>query len=278
MWQKRIAARLEEDWRERLDWVEPDRLVVVRLPPAEETRRLEIYDLTPEEADRLSAQFGGQVRRIAPESWFFSQGSDQLPLRIRDRLLIINHPDALKSARDQYPEREALVIPPGMAFGTGEHATTITCLRFLVDAAREFRHRPWSMLDAGTGSGILSLAAEKLGATRIEGFDNNADSVRIAGENAEVNNCAQPKFYQADVLADEPEPGAWDVVAANIYSDILIQALPGLARALRRPGFLILSGILAKDGADVASAAKKLKLQLEKQRTIGKWTTFLYKS
>jgi ribosomal protein L11 methyltransferase len=276
VWQKRISAKLEDDWRERLGWLEPHRLVVVRLATADETRRLEIYDITTPEAERLTGQFGGQVKSIDPEAWFFSSGPDQMPLRIRDKLLVVNHPEALDRARAQFPERKVLLVPPGMAFGTGEHATTITCLRYLVDVSRKLPRSRWSLLDAGTGSGIISLAAEKLGAGRVQGFDNHPDSIRVATENAKINKCTLPRFEEGDVLARLPGDDPWDVITANIYSDILIQALPNLTGKLAAPGHLILSGILTKDAGGVKSAAEAQGVHLLKERAIGKWTSLLY--
>ena len=82
------------------------------------------------------------------------------------------------------PERPVLLIPAGMAFGTGDHATTATCLRFLADVADSLAGKPWEMLDLGTGSGILALAARVLGAKRVEAGDFDPDSVRTAKESA----------------------------------------------------------------------------------------------
>ena len=152
------------------------------------------------------------------------------------------------------PDRKRinLLIDPGLSFGTGGHFTTRFCLEELERACAKLK--PRSMLDAGTGSGILAIAAAKLGVQTVHAFDFDPVCIEKCSENAGLNKLEKHRihFYQADVL----HPG-WlkkpaDVVCANILTHILIQAAPELWRATRKR--LIVTGIREFEGDSVADA------------------------
>ena len=143
-----------------------------------------------------------------------------------------------------------LRIDPGLSFGTGDHFTTRFCLEELERACADLN--PRSMLDAGTGSGILAIAAAKLGVARVEAFDFDPVCVEKCAENAALNRLGKGRirFYLGDVLK-----GGWlkrpaDVVCANILTHVLIEAAPVLWRATKRR--LILTGIREFEGDSVA--------------------------
>ena len=145
-----------------------------------------------------------------------------------------------------------LLIDPGLSFGTGGHFTTRFCLEELERACEKLN--PRSMLDAGTGSGILAIAAAKMGVKTIDAFDYDPVCVEKGEENALLNHLKKGRirFYQADVLR-----GGWlsppaDVVCANILTNVLIEAAPALWRATKRR--LILTGIREFEGDSVANA------------------------
>ncbi len=152
------------------------------------------------------------------------------------------------------PDRKRINIriDPGLSFGTGGHFTTRFCLEELERACREIR--PASMLDAGTGSGILAIAAAKLGVKRVEAFDNDPVCVERCRENAALNRLGKGRirFYSADVLKPEWMRRPADVVCANILTHILIEAAPLLWRATKKR--LILTGIRELEGDAVAGA------------------------
>jgi ribosomal protein L11 methyltransferase len=160
-WKKLGSAKWEDAWVERLREVS-DRLAITALAGAK-TIRLEAFQLTKAQADGLKKMFGGTVavqkklRAVAE--------AVTAPIRVRDRFVVVGSEQArkaeLKAANDNRP---VLLIPAGMAFGTGDHDTTATCLRFLADVSEELAGQPWDILDLGTGSGILALAARLLGA------------------------------------------------------------------------------------------------------------------
>ena len=155
---------------------------------------------------------------------------------------------------ERAPDRKRinLRIDPGLSFGTGGHFTTRFCLEELERACRELH--PRSMLDAGTGSGILAIAAAKLGVARVEAFDNDPVCVAKCRENAALNRLGKERirFYAADVLRDGWCRRPADVVCANILTSILIEAAPALWRATRKR--LILTGIREFEGDSVADA------------------------
>ena len=147
------------------------------------------------------------------------------------------------------PSTLFVVIQPSMGFGTGHHATTRLCLRALqaVDLTGRF------VLDVGTGSGILAIAAVKLGAARAEGIDYDADAIAAANENLQLNSGVESvEFRVADLsIADLP---AADVVTANLTGAVLIGSAVRLLDFVRPGGTLIVSGLLDEERDDVVRA------------------------
>lgn len=140
-------------------------------------------------------------------------------------------------------------LDPGQAFGTGHHETTRLCLLALEDHVRP----GYSFLDLGTGSGILAIGAVLLGAERGTALDIDPAAAEIARENITANGVADAIEVGAGVL-DTGHPGVYDLVVANIFADPLIALAPAFARVVRPGGVLILSGIIATDGARVTVA------------------------
>ena len=152
------------------------------------------------------------------------------------------------------PDRKRinLLIDPGLSFGTGGHFTTRFCLEELERACTKLK--PRSMLDAGTGSGILAIAAAKLGVKTIDAFDFDPVCIEKSTENAVLNGLGKGRihFYQADILCEGWLRKPADVVCANILTNILIEAAPALWRATKKR--LILTGIREFEGDSVANA------------------------
>jgi ribosomal protein L11 methyltransferase len=275
VWSKRISARLEEDWRARLAWLPDERVVTSLNPATPATLRLQVFDVSEEEARALESAHGGKTAEIRQDHWFNADQGARKPLRVKDRLLVANNEESWRRAHQEFPDRPAILIPPEMAFGTGEHATTITALRRLVEVAARLEKsaRPWSCCDAGTGSGLLAIAAEILGAARIDAFDFDEVAVEIARRNAAANECPRTRFFTQDVLAWTPPAEGYDIVLANIYGEVLIQAMPTLFRAVRPGGTLILSGILRSQAENVWASAVQNGLTQASQHRLGKWVT-----
>ena len=183
------------------------------------------------------------------------------------------------------PGQKTLVLDPGMAFGTGQHATTRACLNFIDRLAAEDADR--SFLDVGCGSGILAIAAVLEGFRSVSGFDIDPDAVQNANENA-VRNGLSLGFFRGDLSGSSrledviplapAEKFAADVVAANVLGPILIRFAKEIAALVKPGGALILSGILAELYPEVAAAYEALGFRETDSELIGEWRTGLFRS
>ena len=268
VWQKSVAPERVDMWTARLAFIGLERLAVVERPGVA-SRRLEVYLPTEGPARALASAFGGSVREVRDADW--QPSSSGRTLSIAGRLSITGRPEELEMLRAAGP---ALCIPAAMAFGTGEHATTAMCLRLLAGVARQRRGAPWELLDLGTGSGILALAGRLLGAERALGFDNDPHAVRTAKENAGANGVNRATFRRMDLVRSWQPDRTWPVIAANLFSGLILALLPRIATALAPGGQLILSGILATQADEVAAALAAQGL-LASRRRKGRWVAFL---
>lgn len=147
---------------------------------------------------------------------------------------------------DKYDPATTIVIDPGMAFGTGEHATTRGVMRLLGDVLR----RGDIVADLGAGSAVLAIAAAKLGASRVYAIELDEEAISNAQENVIRNGVAEHvHVFQGDALALLPLVAPVRVVLANIISSVLESMLPAIASSLEHGGAAILSGILAEERA-----------------------------
>ncbi|MEY2481176.1 MAG: ribosomal protein methyltransferase [Verrucomicrobiota bacterium] len=161
-----------------------------------------------------------------------------------------------------------------MAFGTGDHATTAMSLRLLEEITREMK-AGWSLVDLGTGSGILALAAKCFGADAILAIDNDAQAIRIAKQNAHRNKIRGVKFEVRDVLGPKDRHKKFDLITANLFSELLIEALPIWKARLKRNGRMFLSGILREQLPQLRSALRRERLSILRIRRRGKWVALL---
>jgi ribosomal protein L11 methyltransferase len=174
-----------------------------------------------------------EVSAVAEQDWVRATQAQFAPIRIAERLWIV------PSWCDPVdPSAINLALDPGLAFGTGSHPTTRLCLRWL---ARELR-RGESVLDYGCGSGILAIAACRLGAGHVVGTDIDPQALSASRDNA-LRNGVAAVFLPDDRLAAE-EPTPFDVVIANILANPLVLLAPALAHRVRPGGRIVLSGIL----------------------------------
>lgn len=182
--------------------------------------------------------FNYSTEIIAEQDWVRATQSQFEPIQISERLWIV------PSWHDA-PDADALniVLDPGLAFGTGSHPTTHLCLVWLQQQIRE----PFTVLDYGCGSGILAIAAKKLGAARVIGTDIDPQAIQSSLDNAHQNH-VEASFYLPDQL---PSVQA-DIVVANILSSALTVLAPALAGACRTHGRIALSGILQSQAEQVA--------------------------
>jgi ribosomal protein L11 methyltransferase len=162
VWSKLSAAKWMDAWEERFAH-HPN--LVIEMIKGGKSIRLRLFCNTQAEADAIVAQFGGSIRKMADAEWDKPVEAPR-PVKVRDVFVLTaeKRPVELAALKKANPKREVIVIPPEMAFGTGDHATTSTCLRLLVDVARSRRGTDWTVADLGTGTGVLAIAARKLGA------------------------------------------------------------------------------------------------------------------
>lgn len=165
-----------------------------------------------------------------------------------------------------------LCLLDSAAFGTGLHPTTALCLEVIADAMRG-SDAPGGLLDVGTGSGILALAALMCGASRAVGVDVDAEAVRIAEENARLNGLDDR--FQAVHGGVDSAPGSWPLVVANILAAPLIEVAPQLVQRVGHGGQLVLSGIGESLEAEVDQAYRRLGMRRLEHRSRGGWTALV---
>jgi ribosomal protein L11 methyltransferase len=200
------------------------------------------------DADAALARAAGALGRPAPacrrlriedQDWVRATQAQFGPIPIGDGLVIV------PSWCEAPAGLVAITLDPGLAFGTGSHPTTRLCLEWLLASLE----RGAAVLDYGCGSGVLAIAAMKLGAAEAIGTDVDPQAIRASADNARANAVAA-----TFVLPDGLAPRAFDVVVANILANPLILLAPALAARVRPGGRIALSGILAAQAGDVIAA------------------------
>ena len=190
----------------------------------------------------LTSDFEVSALEVSDEDWARRSQENLAPVTV-GRLTVLPHPSSL------IPHPYAIVILPSMGFGTGHHATTRLCLAALLSLDLGDR----SVLDVGTGSGVLAIAADRLGAARALGIDHDADAVQAARENLRVNPTARGVAFAVADLRTVALPRA-DVVTANLTGALLVQTAADLLGAVEDGGTLIVSGLLSSERDEVVRA------------------------
>jgi ribosomal protein L11 methyltransferase len=266
-------------------------LVIVRRPVCKRLQ-VEIFCSRRGTSEALVAEFGGRIEKL-PRNWLERFALDNSkPIRIGKRLVIVRSinqvqgrsvrcpqwnsrrgvkPDALKTAHStaQTTKPQPFMIPASIAFGTGEHTTTAMSLRLLEQLTRGWQ-RGWSVLDLGTGSGILALAAKRFGAGHVVGIDRDPTAILTAKSNARLNRIRGVKFQLADVREWKLPPKT-QLIIGNLYSGLLIEMLP----RLKGRGWLIVSGILRSQRNEFLRALQRHDLEIVSLKCRGKWIALL---
>ncbi len=212
-----------------------------------------------------------EISKVKREDWKESWKRHFHPMEIGESLLVKPSWSKQKSRKNQ----AVVILDPGLSFGTGQHPTTSFCLNEIVRAARA-NARPTkakSILDIGTGSGILAIAAAKLGYQPVHAFDFDPESVRVAKENARKNRVdAKLTLTRGDVTKLPLKPvRQYDLVCANLISNLLIAEKRRIVSRLKPSGTLVLAGILAVEFGEVERAFVELKLKLVAKRVENEW-------
>ncbi len=271
VWSKLSAAKWMDAWEERFAG-NPN--LVIEMVKGGRSVRVQVFCETQKAADAIVEQWGGSVRKMGHAEWNKPVAPPR-PVKVRDVFLLTSETRAkeLAALREANPKREVIVIPPEMAFGTGDHATTSTCLRLLVDVAKARKGTHWSVADLGAGTGVLAIAARKLGSGETFACDFDPFAVAVGLRNIKRNNTPGIEMREQDVLKWKPRKKGYDVVLANIFSTVLIQAWPVIAKSLAPGGDLIVSGILADQAWEVFKAAASNGIGFTKLIRKGKWVT-----
>ena len=276
VWSKITPAQWADAWEERFAG-HPN--LVIEYLKGGKSLRLRVFCQNENEAAEIKARFGGSIRKTSASEWN-KPVTPPRPVKVRDAFMLTaeSRPRELAALRTSNPGREIISIPAEMAFGTGDHATTSTCLRLLVDVSRSADFSPpgsaaWSVADLGTGTGVLAIAARKLGASEVYACDFDPFAVAAAKRNAARNGTPEIQIEEQDVLKWKPRKNGYNLVLANLFSTILIQAWPVIAKSLAPGGQLIVSGILHTQAWDVFTAAASHGLGFSKVVRKGKWIT-----
>jgi ribosomal protein L11 methyltransferase len=267
-------------------------LLVVIARPQRERLLLEIACPSLNDSRKLIKEFGGVTEKW-PRDWLTRFADPSKPLKIGKRLIVARsihdyrrrcsarRPQriAIRRARDHAPRTPhaaasadttyLLVIPASAAFGTGEHTTTAMSLRLLEHLTRKWKNG-WSLADLGTGTGILALAAKCFGAGHVVGIDIDSTAISIAKANARLNKIDNVDFRLSDLRKWEPG-GVRDIVAANLYSELLIEIVP----KLKRNSWLILSGVLRAQEDRLFRVLRRNSIRLVSVKRRGKWIAVL---
>jgi ribosomal protein L11 methyltransferase len=267
-WIRLSSVKWEDAWVERLRFLGPQKIAFITW---ERSRALKIEAYCDERTGQgLVERFGGHLARLEGQIPEEHAPPPRSPLSIRGKLKIFSDEPSWQAWRSANRKPEAIFVPAGMAFGTGEHATTGTCLRLLADLTRKSLPAGYTALDLGTGAGILAIGARALGAKFVKAIDCDPVAVRIARENASVNELRRIEISRGNVLrlrVGHP----FDVVLANLFSDTLIAAASHIAEATRPGGWLIFSGVLKEQVPEVVSSFESVGFSSPKSLRRGKW-------
>jgi len=243
------------------------------LPEGDEetAQKLEIALLLLSRGSRVSEP---QVRSLEPEDWSESWKAHFTPQHIGERTVIVPS----WHAYDPRPEEVIIHLDPGMAFGTGLHATTRLCLR-----AIERELSPGDrVLDVGTGSGILSISAALQGAGAIEAIDIDPICVEVTRENIARNGVGERIEVALGTVGHEAPGGVplhagqgYDLLLINILAEVIIGMAPALPNTLRLGGRFVASGIIEAKADDVIAALQANGLEVERREDEGAWVALI---
>lgn len=241
------------------------------LPTDEELpNKLEQLRLHIDEMSQYLDKGSGLINcsEIQDEDWANNWKQYFHPERIGERIVV-------KPSWEEYTPLDndiVIELDPGMAFGTGTHATTSMCIQLL----EEYIKPDTKVFDVGTGSGILAVAAAKLGAKNIQAADYDNVAVNVARENIEKNHEQDNiEIFQSDLLKNMQ--GKADFIIANIIADIIIRMFDDVDKYLNEKGAILTSGIIADRISDVVKVAEEKGFDVEKMNEKGGWAAIVFR-
>lgn len=208
------------------------------------------------------------VQNVEESDWADAWKKYYFPVRVTRYLTVV--PSWLSYDKEQDDEK-LIQLDPGLAFGTGTHPTTQLSLA----AMEQYIRGGETLLDVGTGSGVLSIAAKLLGASKVTAFDIDELATRVSKENIALN----PEIGEIDVYENNLLVGVnqvSDVIVANILAEILVQMPADAYRNLHDDGVLILSGVIEAKVSEVRLAYEAVGFQLKQRSTTGEWNCLVF--
>jgi ribosomal protein L11 methyltransferase len=270
-WFRQIKDQAKDTWSERLAGCGEQNVVLIE-SPRKKGVRLEVYLSRKSEALRIQQKFGGTIAPVMTKKWL--KVTPRRAIRVASDLMLFDSVSAREAFLKKSPETNTLVIPAGLAFGTGEHATTGMMLRAL---SKQMKEPPRRFLDVGTGSGIFALAARAVGVKDVTAIDFDPIAIRVAKENERINfRTGKIHWAVVDILKWKAR-GAFEVIAANLFSELLIASAERIWGFLKPGGTLFLSGILKSQANEVRSRFRKLKAKEIAFKRKGKWVMVVYR-
>ena len=243
---------------------QPRDIVKVHMYLAPDENPAEILPLFKERLEASGVEYKLETSGIEQEDWQNAWKKYYHAMDIGQRLAIVPGWETYDT------DRIVITMDPGMAFGTGTHETTSLCLETL-DSMVKGGER---VLDIGTGSGILAIAALKLGAAEAEGVDIDPMCVRTAGENAALNGVSDRFIVEIGDLSDKAS-GQYDLITANIVANAIKQLAPQIPALLAPNGTFIASGIIDEREDEVAQAIRAAGLAVREIRRDNGWVCIL---
>ena len=219
-------------------------------------------DFPSYDVNSLLEGYNVDVQTIKPQNWNAVWESNFEPVVVEDFCAVRAHfhPPAAGVQHE-------IIITPKMSFGTGHHATTWMMMRQMRDM--DFKDK--KVFDFGTGTGILAILAEKLGASSIIAIDNDEWSIANGQENVAQNGCSRIQLSLASSVPQEQ----FDIILANINRNVILMHLPYITGALAPDGIVLFSGLLASDEVDIVEACGAEGLQVLKQELRNGWISLL---
>ncbi|AUD02232.1 50S ribosomal protein L11 methyltransferase [Spirosoma pollinicola] len=231
-----------------------------------------IQELIAKYADQTAIAY--EVNSLEKRNWNAEWERDYEPIEVADQVRV----------RASFHESDArfrydVVINPKMSFGTGHHETTAMMME--QQLGLDFAGK--TVLDVGSGTGILAVLAAKMGAKSVLAFDIEEWAVENARENAELNDCPQITVFQGTIDDINPPgnmldwtPAVFDIVLANINRNVLLREVPIYADLLKEGGYLLVSGFYEHDAVDIEQKAREAGLTSVKGMSIREWTSLVF--
>ena len=249
--------------------VKKDRTVsIIHIYISDEENPLESVEYLKARYDAVGISYEIMTDNISEAEWADNWKKFFKVTEIGSRLVI-------RPSWEEYDNKEnrvVLSIDPGAAFGTGTHATTKMCLQFL----EKYVNKDSTMLDIGSGSGILSIAAALLGAKKVDGVDIDPVAVKVAKENADINDVGDKLHFILGDLCDKISE-KYDIVCANIVADVIISLLENVEDYLNDDAMFICSGVIDIREDDVKAAFLKYGFEIFDEADCENWRAFVLK-